>query len=428
MWKKVRKVEEKPAPTVDDVFVARQPIFDAEQKLVAYELLYRSSSRNAYDSVDGTAATLNVLRDAFLVMGSQLVGKRKAFINFNLDLLQKRTPFALPPEATVIEILEDVAGEDEVVRICTELKDAGYTIALDDFTPSNGNAAPLVELADIIKVDFRLTSAAERADIIKAHKGKGIRFLAEKVETPEEFEQSRAMGYAYFQGYFFGKPHIVSAKTVPGTKTDYLRMLQELNQRDMDFPALERTIKRSTYLTYTLLNYINSAHFGLRRTVGTIMEALEFLGEHEVRRWASLAIMTFIGADKPSEVSMTCLIRAKLCEALAMATDLAGKSSELFMTGMFSMLDVLVGRPILELLEKLSVAEDIRVALTTGGNRHGDMLGLVVAYERGLWQDVDALAARLGVEAAKIPAQYGQCVQWAEQVFDMGTSRGPGGR
>ncbi len=413
------------AASGDEVFVARQPIFDTDQKLFAYELLYRNSCQNSYAAIDGTSATLNVLRDAFLVLGTQLTGTNKAFINFNLDLLKKRVPFSLRPENTVIEILEDVAADESVIRLCRELKEAGYTIALDDFTPDNGDALALLDLADIIKVDFRLVSAGERASIIRSHEGRKIQFLAEKVETLEEFAQARRMGYLYFQGYFFGKPHIVSAKNIPGNKVNHLRMLHEINRQDMDFIGLEGIIKRDTYLTYTLLNYINSAYFGLRGTVSSIMQALSLLGEKEVRRWASLIILTFMGADKPSEVSITSLIRAKLCEYLATLTDLAGKAQELFMVGMFSMLDVLVGRPMEEILDTINVAKDISVALTIGGNPHGDLLRLVLAYEKGLWEEVDSWAGKLGLDHRKIPSGYGQSVQWAAQVFDAGKSRTP---
>jgi EAL and modified HD-GYP domain-containing signal transduction protein len=410
--------------SADKVFVARQPIFDGEQNLFGYELLYRSSLNNSYDGADGTSATLAVVREAFLVLGTQLTGTNKAFINFNLDLLKKKFPLlTLRPETTVIEILENVAVDSTVVELCRELKGAGYTIALDDFDPANEDARALVDLADIIKVDFRQSGTAERADILKSHSGKKVEFLAEKVETLEEFFEARAIGYLYFQGYFFGEPQIVSAKNIPGSKINYLRMLTEINRPDMDFPSLEGIIRRDTFLTFTLLNYINSAYFALRDSVGSIMQALALLGEREVRRWASLVLMTFMGADKPSQVSMTSLIRGKFCECLAMKTDLAPKASELFMTGMFSMLDVLVGRPLYELLDRINVSKDIRVALTTGKNRHGEVLQLVLAYERGLWNDVDMWAGKLGLDSTGIASDYGKCVQWVEQVLDLGMAQ-----
>jgi EAL and modified HD-GYP domain-containing signal transduction protein len=264
---------------------------------------------------------------------------------------------------------------------------------------------------------------AERAGITRSHRGRKPVFLAEKVETLEEFFEAREIGYLYFQGYFFGEPQILSARNIPGNKVSYLRMISEINRPDMDFPSLEAIVRRDTYLTFTLLNYINSAYFGLRSSVGSIMQALALLGEREVRRWALLLLMTFMGGDKPSEVNITSLIRGKLCETLAMKTGLAQKAPELFMTGMFSMLDVLVGRPLHELLDRINVAKDIRVALTTGGNRHGEVLQLVLAYEKALWEQVDERAGKLGLDSAEIASDYRDSVQWAEQVLDMGAAQ-----
>ncbi len=170
------------------------------------------------------------------------------------------------------------------------------------------------------------------------------------------------------------------------------------------------------------MNYINSAYFGLREGVGSIMQALALLGQREVRKWASLVIFTFIGEDKPSEVSVASLVRAKFCEDLATGAGLAGSASELFLTGMFSMLDVLIGRPLDEILDTIKVSRDIRVALTTGANRYGDLLNLVLAYERAEWSEVDARAEKLGLEKTAIPSAYGRSVQWVEQVFDAKAS------
>jgi EAL and modified HD-GYP domain-containing signal transduction protein len=402
----------------DTIFVARQPIFDPNQRLFAYELLYRNSFNNAFDSSDGTSATLNVLRDAFLVLGPQLTGSRKAFINFNADLLKKKLPLTLNPKTTVVEILEDVEADKAVTDICRELKEAGYVIALDDFTLKNENARALVDLAGIVKVDFRQMSRDERRDIVKSPWAGNVEFLAEKVETPEEFREARDSGYLYFQGYFFGKPIIVSSKHIPSNKVNYVRMLSEINRPDMDFPSLEGIIRRDTYLTFTLLNYINSAYFGLRGSVSSIMQALSLLGEREVRKWASLVVFTFIGADKPSEVSVTSLMRAKFCEDLAEKTGLGGYASEAFLTGMFSMLDVLIGRPIDEILSTINVSDDIRVALTTGANRYGRLLSLVLAYERAEWDEADSWADKLGLEKRAISSGYTRSVKWVEQIFD----------
>jgi EAL and modified HD-GYP domain-containing signal transduction protein len=408
---------------IDDIFVARQPIFDTGQNLFGYELLYRNSFTSGYEGADGTSATLDVLRNAFLLLGHQLTGSKKAFINFNRDLLEKRSALSLRPESTVIEILEDVEGDHAVLEACRELKQAGYTIALDDFTLHNDRSKPLLDLVDIVKVDFRPMSREERRAVVTSYGKKSIQFLAEKVETPEEFAEACEDGYHYFQGYFFGKPVIVSAKSIPGTKLNYLRMLSEINEKELNFAKLEKIIMQDPYFSYTLLNYMNSAYFGFRDHISSIRQALVLLGEHEVRRWASLVILTFIGADKPAEVVITSLIRAKFCELLAMEVDLEGNASELFMVGMFSMLDVLIGRPLEETLDKINLSTDIKEAICLGGNRYGDVLLLVKLYERARWEDVSKAAAKLDIGEKKVPAAYRQAVEWAEQVLQTESSK-----
>ena len=412
--------------SADKVFIARQPIFDTEQRLFGYELLYRNSSlKNSYDSTDGTAATLAVIRDAVLILGTQLTGRNKAFINFTPEVLQKKVAFTMRPETTVIELGGSVIADSTALELCRELKMEGYTIAFDDFDAVSKQTQALIDLADIIKVDFRQASAEQRADISRSYNRRKLKLLAEKVETLEEFFEARRLGYLYFQGFFFGEPQMVSAKAIPANKLNSLRVLGEINRPNMDFAKLDEIIKRDVYLTFTLLNFINSAYFGLREGVSSVMQALALLGEREIRKWACLVLMTFIGADKPSEVSMTALVRGRFCELLANKAGLSPKKPELFMIGMLSMLDVLVGRPLKELLDRISISEDIKTALMTGRGRMGQVLQLVMAYEKGLWEEVDSLAGKLDVDSAEISPDYQEAIQWAEQVFDPAKAKAP---
>jgi c-di-GMP-related signal transduction protein len=402
----------------NDIFVARQPILDARQQLVAYELLCRSSLKNEYEAADATSATLSVIRDAFLMIGSRLTRSKKAFINFNRELLENRSAFSLRPETTVIEILEDVEADEKIIEACRELKEAGHTIALDDFDGKDEKAKALIGLADIIKVDFRSTTPAQRKAIVESGIGRDVRFLAEKVETMAEFEEAKEMGYEYFQGYFFSKPVVVSARNIPGGKLNYLRMLSEINRPEMDFRSLEKIIMQDPYFTYTLLNYMNSAYFSLRERISSIGQALIYLGERELRKWASLVTLTMLASDKPSEVVVSSLVRGKFCEGLAAPAGMKSESPELFLTGMFSMLDALIGRPIEELLEPLNLSQEIRIALTVGGNRHSGVLGLVLSYERANWEDVSLRTKELSVPEEVVPGIYRESVEWADQIFE----------
>ncbi|MGD0489664.1 MAG: EAL domain-containing protein [Syntrophorhabdales bacterium] len=400
-----------------EIFVARQPIFDPQQAVYAYELLYRNSFTNSSQVADATNATLSVIHHAFLALGTQLTGAKRVFINFGRDALLKRMPFVLRPESTIIEVLEDVEADDVIMEVCRDLKRAGYLIALDDFDGRTSNSAALVDLADFIKFDFRATTADERQDFVRRQNGRKIPLLAEKVETPEEFNEARKAGYAYFQGYFFSKPVIVSARSIPTNKMNYLRLLGDISKPELDFMALQKTIMQDTYFSYSLLNYINSAFFGLRTRIATIQQALMFLGEREVRKWASLVTLTFVGADKSPEILATSLIRAKLCELLAEKTYLSANTMEVFLMGMFSLLDVLIGRPLGEVIAMMNVSREMKIALTTGGNAYGELLSAVCAYERADWGQCEASARKLDMDMSVIPPMYKQALEWADKAL-----------
>ncbi len=401
-----------------EIFVARQPIFDSKQNVYAYELLYRNSTKNACEAVDATSATLSVIRDTFLILGTRVTGSKKVFINFNRDLLEQRGALTLRPENTVIEITEDVEPDTTVIEACTELKEGGFTLALDDYDLKRHRGDALIELADIIKVDFRTTTPEERRSIVRSLHTKKVQFLAEKVENLPEFGEAKEAGYLYFQGYFFGKPVIVSAKNISGYKLNYIQMLSELNQKELDFQRMEKIIMRDTYFSYTLLNYMNSAFFGFRDEISSIRQALVLLGEHEVRKWASLVILTFIGSDKPPEVTALSLVRAKFCELLAPDIGVEGHESELFIMGMFSLLDVLVGRPMTEIVEKINLSENIKLALIGAGNRYRDILDMVLHYEKGEWDQFLDYANRLSADTTRTPAHYSASIEWAEQILN----------
>jgi c-di-GMP-related signal transduction protein len=402
-----------------DIFVARQPIFDRNQRVFGYELLYRSSMMNKYDGTDGTEASLAVIRNTFLFLGKQiLTPSTYAFINFTKELLMSGVAETLPPAQTVIEILEDIEPDEELLTVCRDLKKTGYALALDDYTLQNNVQAPLLELSDILKVDLIHSTARESRAIVLKHANNGRKLLAEGVETPKEFAEALSLGYSLFQGYFFSKPVIVPGKDIPGFKLTYMRLLQELNRTELDFHTVERIIKQDMSLCYTLLKYINSAYFGLRDEITSIMQAMLLLGEKQVRKWASLALVTFMGADKPSEVVVRALIRGHMLEMLAEHVKLAGHESELFLMGIFSLLDVLMGRPLADVVEGMNLGKDVREALLGNDNVHGQLYELVLAYESGDWQKLDQSVDKLHIRRELIPGIYLAAIQRTDEIME----------
>ncbi|RLA92058.1 MAG: diguanylate phosphodiesterase, partial [Deltaproteobacteria bacterium] len=276
-----------------EVFVARQPIFDHQQKVYGYELLYRSRNNDNYDETNGDRASLKVIENFLFITGiEKLTGGKRAFINFTKNLLLEGIAFKLPPKFLVIEILEDVDPNEEIITVCHELKRSGYLLALDDFVLKENGSNPLLNLIDILKVDIQLSSEDEVEATTQKAKEKRIKLLAEKTETLSEFEKAKKLGYNYFQGYFFSKPKIIARKDIPASKIAQLELLQEINRPELDLEKLEKIVKKDTSLTFKLLKYINSAFFGLYQPVTSIKKALIMVGESELRKWGSLIILT----------------------------------------------------------------------------------------------------------------------------------------
>ena len=402
------------------LFVARQPILNRNREVDGYELLFRSSAVNAFDGTDGNQATSRVVANGLFAVGLEnILSDKRAFINFTRDLLLDDLASVLSPETTVIEILETVEPDIAVVEACQKLKSQGYTLALDDFV-CHERFEPLTRMADIIKVDFRSTDAAQQESLVLQFGRRGIKMLAEKVETQEEFDYARRIGYVLFQGYFFAKPAILSGREVPGHKLHYLQVLKLVHNPTLDFIKLERLIKQDVSLSYKLLRYINTARFGCRQSIESIKHALVLLGEAEIRRWASLAILSGMCEDKPKELLLSAIIRARFCELVAHAAGLRARESDLFLTGMFSFLDAIMDLPLEEVLSKINVHDDVRRILLRTGPVVKQMAAVydgVRAYESAAWQTLSPLVGQLRVEEDTLPELYLQAVHWSQEIF-----------
>jgi len=256
-------------------YVARQPIFDRDEKVYGYELLFRDGIENAFhgDSEIAARATL----DNSLVMGVDvLCDGHRAFVNCTRDTLIKGLVRLLPAAPTVVEVLETVPPDPDVIAACVNLKEAGYMIALDDFV-ADDRREPLAEIADIIKVEMRLTTNEERMGLMKKFGNRRCRMLAEKVETYADFVRARDQGFVYFQGYFFRRPEMLAAHDIPANRLNYLRMLQEVSRPELDVPALEKLIKAEASVCYRLLRYLNSAVFSFQSEIHSVRHALSIL-------------------------------------------------------------------------------------------------------------------------------------------------------
>lgn len=389
---------------------------DANCEVQAYELLYRPTRSDSYDGTHGDHATSRVLANAFMTIGLEaLTAGRPAYVNFTAQGLLDDYPTLLPPEQLVIEVLETVVPDDAVVAACRALKERGFRLAMDDLVELSPGYEALHDLADVLKVDWRRTSPEARRHLARQAGGRTL--LAEKVETHEEFEEAKALGYHLFQGYFLSRPLLVTAQDVPTFKQNQLRLLREVRRPELDLSSLEAVIAAEVSLSYKLLKYLNSPAFGFRYPLKSLRHALVALGERDLRKWVSMVCLTSIGADRPQELAVQSLIRGHFCEQLGALVGLVPRSDELFMTGLFSLLDSLVGRPLDECLAPLDLATTVRGALLGQSGQLGQLLSSVTAYERGDWAAMWALADEFGLEAERIPETYVRSVILADTMF-----------
>jgi len=403
-----------------DVFVARQAIFDRHQKVHGYELLARSCVDGVSAHAHDLMASLEVITNSFLSMGVEnVLGGKRAFINFPQELLGDERALVLPPKTTVIEILETVKPEPAVIAACRALRHKGYTLALDDFVCDNGWDR-FTDLVSIIKVDFRSTSRGEQKKLVQRYAPRGIRMLAEKVETQGEFQEACQLGYEYFQGYFFARPVVLSRQEIPVCKLNHLRILEQIHRPELDYPALEKLIRREVSLASKLLRFINSALFAWGQPVQSIMQALTGMGDQEIRTWVSLATLPILTVDKPDELMRTALVRARFCELLAVGAGLGHRKADLFLIGLFSLLDAMLDRPLSEVLAEIKLNGEIGGVLlnrVATGNQLAAVYGLIRQYEAGEWESLAATADSMSIPRHTIPETYVESVAWSEQIF-----------
>ncbi len=397
-----------------DVYVARQPIFDTKKNIAAYELLFRDSMSNAFPDIDGDLATSKLLARSFFNIGiERLTGGKKAFINFTEELLIKQVPTMFSSDDVVVEILEDVSPGEDVVQACRQIKDKGYVLALDDFL-FRDDLRELVAMADIIKIDFLITPIDEIREMLERLAEFDVELLAEKIETYEEYQLSCEMGFKYFQGYFFSKPEILQSKDIAPSHLSLLQLVAELSKKDCSLEKLEEMVTVDVSVSYKILRYINSSFFRRAQEITSIRQALVLLGVKGIRQFVMLITAAQMAADKPNELIRACIIRARFCELLGNASGKNVDVSELFLVGLFSMIDAMLDSPMEEVVNKLPFSEAIKVALADREGELAKFLNLVAAYETGSWDECRALAEEMEFSEDLLPQSYADAVGWAD--------------
>ena len=401
-----------------NIFVARQPIFKRNKEVFAYELLFRSGLTNYFDPLqDGEEATSKVITNSFLLIGIPAITEgKKAFINFSEDMLLKGNPSLFPKEITVVEVLETVRATPEVVAACGKLVEAGYVLALDDFLYED-RFVPLIKLVRIIKFDIRQMSFSELERQAKVVSRYNVKLLAEKIETFEEFEAAKKLGFDLFQGYFFSRPHIMEGRDIPGSKLHYLQVLKVIQDEDYDFAELAKFVSRDVSLAYKLLKYVNSAYFARRQKLDSIEMVVAMLGQLTLRKWLSLMMLSYLAADKPSELLRLAAFRGSFCELIAgQLLDRRSEAGMFHTAGMFSLLPAMLDKDMAEILPELALPGKLQEALLSevAATPLARTLALVMAYERGDWEKTISLAKKLDITLDSLPLLYEQAIEIAQ--------------
>jgi EAL and modified HD-GYP domain-containing signal transduction protein len=401
------------------VHIARQAILDARGHVVGYELLYRGSVRDTACTVEGDLAGASVLTGAVLDLRLEaLTDGRTAFINITRSMLLNGVATLLRPALALFELREDVTIDHEVIEACRALSESGYRLALDDFVPGSP-AEVLLPFVSHVKVDTLTMPRDTVAALVRRVSPGGVTVVAEKVETREVFEWARDAGCGLFQGYYFRRPEMRSGGTMPAGHAAHLRLMAALNQPSLTTDRLEQLIKQDATLSLRVLQCINSAAFPLRREVRSIGEALVLLGVAPIRKWASVWCMTKLNAGATSELTTMALLRARACELLADEVNDVDPG-ELFLVGLCSMLDAILGRPMAEALAELPLSDAARDALLGRQNALRSVLETVIAYEDGGWEEAISGAEVIGAREAHLQQAYTGALSWAHELTSVG--------
>lgn len=391
--------------------VGRQPILDKNEKLFAYELLFRSEQGNKI--IDGEQATSEVISSSLESIGLfNLTQNKPAFINFTAPMIKNKIPEILAKESIFIEILETVVVDSEIIESCQELKAEGYKIVLDDFEFKE-EWIELIKIADIIKIDFINTTSAQRKEILAVIRSKynsQVKFLAEKVENHSGLEEAKKGNYDYYQGFYFTKPDIVSGKKVEPFSLSYNNIIKELNKENPNFKKIEKIIKQDLSMTYSLLRLINSAAYGY--DINSIRQGIVLLGIERLKKWCLLYSFKKLNNQKPDLLLKTALIRAYFADSLKKYFEI---KEDLFVLGLFSLINAYLDRDFEDILAQISLKTEFKEALISRKGKFGTILEIIEIYEKSNWKELK----NYSFDTACVFADYLEAIEKGERFFEL---------
>ncbi|GLO62672.1 histidine kinase [Vibrio sp. MACH09] len=395
-------------------YFARQPIMNRDRKTVGYELLYRDGPRNSFPEVDAEYATKLLLSNYFLSGSNAVLDNKLGSVNFPYQSILNRLPALFPKNALMIDILSDCPPTEELLDAVKELSERGYKIALDNFIPSK-EWIDFLPYINLIRFDLRVLPIAKIAPLIRRLQKSKIKFLAEKVETYEEFVNARQAGFHYFQGYFFRKPEMIQTKAIQPSFLTIVHLCKAIAQDEVDYDEVEKLITVDVTLSYKLLRYVNSTS-SISSEIKSFRQALAYLGKDKLKKFVSLVAISTVKNDKPDSLYSLSLQRAKFCELLS-ETVSRNHKSQAFLMGLFSLLDSLLDQPLDDVIDAIPIEKEIKLGLLEHSGVLGEILTLVIAYDKAEWDQVDVLTEKLGVIPSITAQFYEDSMVWVEELF-----------
>ncbi len=400
----------------ENCIIGRQPILDRKERLFGYELLFRTTEENEANVLDAGRATANVIINTISSFGVvELLGGRKGFINVDLDMLLDEALELLPREHVVIELLESIEPTPEVVERCIALKEAGFTLALEDHEYSESFAA-LYAIIDIVKIDLFVTPLETLPEILEHLRKYPCKWLAEKVESVEEFAACHAMGFDYFQGYYFARPDILQKKKMAEDATTLLKLLRLLAD-EASIEVIEQTFRSSPTMTYKLLMLVNSVAFGFRQKIQGVRHAIALTGRQQIKRWVQLALFAADGDDSFDHplVDMAAT-RAGLMEQMTYAhpqLQFDNESPErAYMAGILSLLESIYDVAIEEIIVNLNLNDEVAAALLHHSGHYGRLLSVMEHLENFDMDSASAELTSIGIQPGVLPEIQLRAFNW----------------
>ncbi|MEC6797582.1 HDOD domain-containing protein [Photobacterium sp. S4TG1] len=404
-------------------YVARQPIFNRRQQTIGHELLFRNGECNAFPVIEANEATCRLVLENYMAIGNERTFKgQRNFINFPQRCLVSLMPLLLPKSKVVIEILETCVPDDELFSAIKHLHHKGYIIALDDFE-YDVRWQRFFRYVHIIKLDLLMLGLDKACDFVRNNRHMKVKFLAEKVESYDDFQVALAAGFDLFQGYYFSRPELLKRRKVAASELTTIRLLQAISTEPVNFNDIEMIISSDVSLSYLLLRYVNNANHRLVEPISSFHQALVYLGEDKLRMFVGVVATAHAALDKPKALYFLSLQRAKMCEKLVHYSSLVIPPEQAFLAGMFSLLDALLDSSLAELLMLLKLQPHIKMALL---HRQGDLglvLNIVDAFDKANWQQVALACGELGLSEQQVQESYLQALAWAEESTQIDYTR-----